>query len=292
MVLSWEQPASGDAPGEIRTMIVRSSPDRRGEASDHPSVDPLANFGGPAASGADPLGLQRPLSSPAAPPSSHAKRAQPAPPSLPPEQASTAGTASRDELLRAFLAGAGVPDLNMPGPLTPQLMQSFGLLLREATQGTLDLLLARSLMRREMHAEVTIIAASENNPLKFSPTVEVALAHLLAPQGRGFMAPHRALRNANDDLRAHELGIMAGMRAALAGVLTRFDPTQLEQRLTRKSMLPINRRAQLWDLFAELYGEISREAQDDFMTLFGREFLRAYEAQIARLGQEEKGGKR
>jgi FHA domain-containing protein len=122
--------------------------------------------------------------------------------------------------------------------------------------------------------------------------LEVALAHLLAPQERGFMSPVRAMQNAYDDLRAHQLAFMAGMRAALAGILTRFNPKRLEKRLTDQtvidSLLPMNRRAKLWDLFEELFGQISREAEDDFHTLFGKEFLRAYEAQLARLEKDAK----
>lgn len=132
-----------------------------------------------------------------------------------------------------------------------------------------------------------MIVSKDNNPLKFSPSVEGALAHLLAPQGRGFMPPVEAMRDAYDDLRSHQVGIMAGLRAALAGVLKRFDPANLEQRLTNKSMLdnllPIHRRARLWDLYEQLYRDVAREAEDDFHTLFGREFLRAYEEQVARL---------
>ena len=49
------------------------------------------------------------------------------------------------------------------------------------------------------------------------------------------------------------------------------------------AFLPGNRKAKLWDLFVELYGDISKEAEDDFHALFGKEFLKAYEAQIAEL---------
>ena len=205
-------------------------------------------------------------------------------------------SANRDELLRAFLVGAGVPDLVVPGELTPQMMSMFGRLLRESTQGTLDLLLARALTKREVRAEMTMIEVRENNPLKFSPSVEVALAHLLAPQGRGFMNPLEAVKDAYDDLRSHQFGFMAGMRAALAGVLERFNPERLEQRLTQKTMidslLPMNRKAKLWGLFSERYDDISKEAEDDFNALFGKEFLRAYEAQIAKLAQDDKDIKR
>lgn len=198
---------------------------------------------------------------------------------------------SEEELLRAFLVGAGVPDLDMSTKLTPQMMNSIGQLLRASTQGTLDLLLARSLTKREMRAEATLIVPRENNPLKFSPNVEAALAHLLAPKGRGFMTPLQAMKDAHDDLCSHQFGFMAGMRAALAGVLERFNPQKLEQRLTQKtfidSLLPMSRRAKLWELFTARYSDISHEAEEDFHVLFGKEFLRAYEAQIAKLEQDD-----
>ena len=87
-----------------------------------------------------------------------------------------------------------------------------------------------------------------------------------------------------------EFGVMAGMRAALARVLLRFDPVQLEERLTDKSLvdslLPANRKAKLWGQYLALYTDITREAEDDFQTWFGREFLNAYEAQMAKLKQD------
>ena len=169
-------------------------------------------------------------------------------------------------------------------------MLLLGQLLRESTRGAVELLVARAALKREMRAEMTMIVARENNPLKFSPSVEVALQHLLGTQSPGFMAPAPAVRDAFDDLRAHQLGVMAGMKAALEGVLQRFDPQQLEAKLTRKSainsLIPATRKARLWELFQELYGQISSEAQDDFDELFGRAFLRAYEAQLDRLHGE------
>jgi FHA domain-containing protein len=211
-----------------------------------------------------------------------------------PAAATPAASALADRLLREFLTGAGTPDLEMPAGLTPQLMNIIGQMLRESTQGTLDLLRARALLKRELRADVTMIAERENNPLKFSPDIQAAMKHLLAPQELGFMTPLRAMKDAHNDLRAHEFGFMAGMRAALAGVLARFNPEQLESRLAEGSgldnFLPMNRKAKLWDAFVSLYQDLSREAEDDFHTLFGKEFLRAYAAQIAKL--EEKDDRR
>ena len=93
-----------------------------------------------------------------------------------------AATASGDqgELLAALLAGLGTPGLRLDA-LTPATMQLIGQLLRESMRGTVELLVARAALKREMRAEMTMIVARENNPLKFSPSAEVALQHLLGP---------------------------------------------------------------------------------------------------------------
>ncbi|SFG09768.1 FHA domain protein [Duganella sp. CF458] len=209
---------------------------------------------------------------------------------LPLASAAPVARESEAALLQAFLEGAGVPDLEIGTALTPDMMAMFGQLLRQSTKGTLDLLMARSLTKREMHAQMTVIAMRENNPLKFSPNVEVALHSLLAPRGKGFMPPLQAMQDAYDDLRAHQFGVMAGMRAALARVLQRFDPEQLEERLSDRtladSLLPAHRKARLWAQYLALYNDITKEAEDDFQTWFGREFLSAYEAQMAKLKED------
>ena len=194
--------------------------------------------------------------------------------------------ASDDELLVAFLRGLASTH-QPPEMLTPGLMERIGSMLRSATEGTLQLLLTRQEFKREVRAEVTMIAAQANNPLKFSPTVEVALAHLLGPGVRGFMPPEAAMRDAFNDLRAHQFGVMVGMRAALAHVIARFEPAELEKKISAKTALDAlfsaNRKAKLWDQFVSLYGGIASEAEDDFHSLFGKAFLEAYEEQMARL---------
>ncbi|MDR5740976.1 MULTISPECIES: type VI secretion system-associated FHA domain protein TagH [unclassified Caballeronia] len=192
-------------------------------------------------------------------------------------------------LVDAFLRGLDAPGVRIDA-LSPALLQLVGQLLREATRGTLELLAARAALKREMRTEATIIAAADNNPLKFSPNVEAALAHLLNPPMRGFMPPAAALDDAYADLRAHQVGMMAGMRAALDGVFERFEPERIEARLSGRSMLDgllpgLSRRARCWDCFTEMYGQLSREATEDFHTLFGRAFVAAYEAQIDALNR-------
>lgn len=190
-----------------------------------------------------------------------------------------------DELMAAFLRGVGSTH-QMPQSLTPELMERIGVILRGATEGTLQLLLSRQEFKREVRAEVTVIGSQRNNPLKFSPTAEVALAHLLGPGIRGFMRPDEAMQDAFNDLRAHQFGVMVGLHAALAHVLTRFTPEALEKRLTEKTafdaLFSASRKAKLWDQFCALHASISQEAEDDFHNLFGKAFSQAYDEQMAR----------
>jgi FHA domain-containing protein len=166
-------------------------------------------------------------------------------------------------------------------------MENLGQLLREAVHGTLDLLHARGLTKSEMRIDATRIMPADNNPLKFSPSVEAALAQLLGPAMPGFLPPVRAMREAYDDLRAHQIGFLTGMRAALEDVLKRFEPEALEKRLVDpgllRSLLPMNRKAKLWEVFLEHYRQIAGEAQEDFNAVFGKAFLSAYEAQVKQL---------
>ncbi|SAK50911.1 type VI secretion system-associated FHA domain protein TagH [Caballeronia ptereochthonis] len=300
---SFDDPASKRSIDELFDLTPGAAP-LTGPLID-PLIDPLTQPN--TAQDADPFasltGAARPVAPPATqsdagselhsaftPPRSRAA-ASPSPASPPPSPAPARAPseASADEraLIDAFLQGLAAPGVRLDA-LTPALMQLIGELLHEVTQGTLDLLAARAAFKREMRTDATIIAAVDNNPLKFSPNVDAALAHLLGPPVRGFMPPAAALADAYADLRAHQVGMIAGMRAALDGVFERFEPRRIEARLSGRSMLDglmsgLSRRARCWDLFMEMYGQLSSEAAEDFHMLFGRAFVAAYEAQIDEL---------
>jgi FHA domain-containing protein len=183
---------------------------------------------------------------------------------------------------------AGVPELESRALADPNFVRNAGELLREAIAGLLKALVARSLTKGELRLDMTMLAAAENNPLKFSPNAYEALTHLLAPRAAsGYLPPLRAVREAYQDLEAHNLAVMAGMRAALLGVLQRFDPAKLEKRLASHplldKLLPVNRKARMWDLVADQHADLVREAQDEFDRIFGRAFREAYQEQVEKL---------
>ncbi|SEH86764.1 type VI secretion system-associated FHA domain protein TagH [Pseudomonas asplenii] len=206
-----------------------------------------------------------------------------------PVLAPVAGGASQANLLQAFLRGAGLDQLRIDGAQVEAQMEAVGRSYRLMVEGLIDVLRARSSLKGEFRMQQTMIRPVENNPLKFAPNADEALLLLLRHGNQAFMAPDQAVRDSFDDLRAHQLAVMAGVEAAIKHLLKRFEPAELEARMSRpgglSNLFSGSRQAQYWQQFTELYSKMSREAEDDFQDLFGREFSRAYEEHSARLGK-------
>ncbi|MGH8689995.1 MAG: type VI secretion system-associated FHA domain protein TagH [Burkholderiales bacterium] len=205
-----------------------------------------------------------------------------------PAPAPTPATAA----LRGFLDGAGLPHKELSAADSERLLRDGGAILRAAVEGLMLLLLARAEMRKEFEAEErTMVAARDNNPLKLMSDPHEAMDFLFDPAQRtdGFLDPVQAVGDACEDLRAHELALIAGMRAAIIGALRRFDPQVLERAFEKsaKGFSLASRKAQLWELFVAQQEKLVHDAQEDFNKVFGRDFMGAYQAQLRRL----KGGR-
>jgi FHA domain-containing protein len=200
----------------------------------------------------------------------------------------------RGELIAALLEGAGVPDLDLPDIGDEELMRRIGAMLRASIDGAVDLMSARAVTKREVRAEVTMIVSRGNNPLKFAPDGEAATMQLLGTPFPGFMPPVESMKDAFDDLRAHQIGVIAGSRAAFSAVLQRFDPANLETKLGMggvvDSLMPSARRSKLWMQYTAMFEEILKQAEDDYGALFGEAFRRAYEEEVERVIGEKRGG--
>ncbi len=196
-----------------------------------------------------------------------------------------APTADAARLLAAFLEGAGVAGLAL-GPDPERAMREAGAVFHALVDGIRQVLMSRASIKNELRVEQTMLRARDNNALKFSVTTEDAIAALLQPSRPGYKPSLDATTEAFDDVRSHEMAVMAGVQTALMGLLKRFEPTALEQRLEPGmlgNILPAARKARTWELFCTTYKAIAAEAQEDFQSVFGREFARAYDAQMQKL---------
>ena len=180
-------------------------------------------------------------------------------------------------LLSSFLRGAGLADAKLGNPAATfeELGRAFRVLVAELRAA----LIARAAIKGEFRIEQTMIRSSGNNPLKFSAGDDDALAALLGTGRRVDVTPSAAIADALRDLRLHELATMAAMQSAVRALLGEFDPVALRREAEQGGMalVPVQRKARAWDSFEKLYGRISQALTDDFDSVFGKAFARAYE---------------
>ncbi|MCC4600417.1 type VI secretion system-associated FHA domain protein TagH [Xanthomonas melonis] len=171
---------------------------------------------------------------------------------------------------------AAAPTLQLP----PELERIFAIVV----DGVMDVLRARAEIKNTFRLPVTVIQRSENNPLKFAATAEDALQKLLAPPSPAFLSGVPAFEDAFDDIRCHQMAMLAGMRAAFDAMLFHFSPDRLEQEADAGGKrLSFGGKGRYWERYRDNFDQLRGDPDECFRRLFGDEFARAYEAQLARL---------
>ncbi|KAB1584902.1 type VI secretion system-associated FHA domain protein TagH [Burkholderia cepacia] len=189
-----------------------------------------------------------------------------------------------DELLSAFFEGAGLDTAAESHQWSAEQLFIAGQLLALFANGTVELLSSRSILKREVKAHMTMLLDRENNPLKLLPDGGAVLRQMFGLPLPGFMSPQSAVSDAFQDLHAHQIGMVAGMRAALMDLLTRFSPQRLRERddATRwyEKRVPVLYKARMWDRYAATHRDTVFAIEDDFASVFGKAFLAAYDAEV------------
>ncbi|WP_208451644.1 type VI secretion system-associated FHA domain protein TagH [Burkholderia gladioli] len=226
----------------------------------------------------------RDQATPAAPSAARASAADAAPSTRAPiTAAESSAPVARPVAFGAAEAPARSQAASPAEPASAELTAMFEI----AVDAMMDVLRARAELKNSFRLPATLIQRSENNPLKFAPTAREAVRRLLAPPDNGFLAGSAALADAADDIRNHQMAMLAGVRSAFESLLAQFDPARIEQESEgggRRLSLGGN-RPRHWERYKEQFEALTRNPDECFRRLFGDEFARAYEEQLARLKQ-------
>jgi type VI secretion system FHA domain protein len=183
----------------------------------------------------------------------------------------------------AMLRGAGLDQVRV----TPELSQQIGEILRVVVAGLMDVLRARDKIKDEFRMRMTTYKQADNNPLKFSVNVEDALHNLLVKRNAAYLGPVEAFEDAFFDVRNHQMAMLAGVRVAYEAMLAEFDPDRLQKEFdpAAKSgnFLAGGAKAKYWELYRNRFHDMVKDADTSFRHLFGDDFAKAYEEQLARL---------
>ena len=207
-------------------------------------------------------------------PSNEVRPAPASPPKAPPAEPTPNLRFDVDSMLRA----AGVDPQNV----SPETAATLGQILFIVVQGTIDALRARDEVKSQFRLAVTRVRDRDNNPLSFSVDAADAINSLLSRRSTGYLPPLEAFQRAFDDIRAHQIAMLAGMRAGFESLLARFDPEQLQEefdkRAKRSGVLGVG-KPKYWDLYSDHFAGLRGDRDDAFRRLFGEEFALAYEKQ-------------
>ena len=199
------------------------------------------------------------------------------------QRASTGASApGTDRAVQAFLEGAGLADLAITDP--ESFMRDTGVMVRAAVEGIMTLLLARAEARKELGAEIDNGAG--DNPMTSMASPAEVIAFLFDPKRPtvGDADPVQAVSDACADLRAHQVALIAGMRAAVMSTLLRIDPKKIEREHgLNLGGLNLTRKSKLWDISIAQHEQLAREMEENFSSVFNREILAAYTAQVRKV---------
>jgi type VI secretion system protein ImpI len=154
---------------------------------------------------------------------------------------------------------------------------------RIVVDGVMDVLRARAEIKNTFRLPVTIIQRSENNPLKFALGTDEAMQKILGPANPGFLSGTAAFQDAFEDIRCHQMAMLAGVRAGFEALLMHFNPDRYEHEADGGKRAAFGGKGRYWDKYRENYEGLMKNPDDAFRRLFGDEFARAYEEQLARL---------
>jgi type VI secretion system protein len=188
--------------------------------------------------------------------------------------------ANIDSGVDAFCRGAGIDPSALPADTQAALLTLAGQMVREMILGMMEALKGRSDMKNRLRLSNTTIQPGENNPLKFSASVDEAVLKLLDPHGSRYLGPIEAIRESFADMRTHQGALVNAVQAATDELMSRIEPGELQERfdrgLKRGAILGAANKMKYWDLYVEFYQVLNQRNEQGLPGVFAEEFARTY----------------
>ncbi len=199
-----------------------------------------------------------------------------------------------EDLFDSFLDGLGINRVELhPSVNRPELMMTAGQVLREFVKGATDLLSSRANLKNTFRLDQTTVLPRHNNPMKFSENTNDLLKQLLVGSDGDYLGAEDSIREVCRDLINHQNAFLDAMNSAFIEFADRFDPVELQEDFDQtvgKKMFSFMNKMKYWDLYGDLYPIITEKGGGRFPQMFGEEFVRAYERQVAEYQRHDREG--
>jgi len=190
-----------------------------------------------------------------------------------------------EDLFDSFLDGLGISraELN-PSVNRPEMMLAAGQVLREFVAGTTRLLSSRANLKNAFRLDQTTVLPRANNPIKFSENTNDLIKQLLVGSEGEYLGAQDAVREVCGDLLNHQNAFLDAMNSAFIEFADRFDPVELQEGFDRtisSRFFSFATKVKYWQLYCDVYPIMTEKGGGRFPQMFGEEFVKAYERQVA-----------
>lgn len=202
-----------------------------------------------------------------------------------------------EDLFDSFLDGLGISRVELhPSINRPEMMMTAGMVLRAFVEGTTQLLSSRANLKNAFRLDQTTLLPRHNNPMKFSENTGDLIKQLLVGDEGEYLGARDAVREACQDLLNHQNAFLDAMNSAFIEFADRFDPDELQEGFDRtlggSKLFAFRNKAKYWDLYRDLYPIMTEKGGGRFPQMFGEEFVKAYERQVAEYQRYSREGAR
>lgn len=195
-----------------------------------------------------------------------------------------------DEFLKGLGVSKNITEGTLPNEIYYELGQSMNLMLL----GLIKSLRTRASLKSEFKINQTTFQLQENNPLKFSATIDDIFQNLYLHRSNSFLSSKSAIYEAFNDTENHDKALVAGTLGALKGLLEQLDPERIRENNYQEyyldKIIPKNKHARNWNMFLQLHENLKGEISTHGSSALTDDFVKAYDQTIKLLKQEHSEG--
>lgn len=189
-----------------------------------------------------------------------------------------------DRTIAALFASLGIALEDVPPEQRHEMVAEIGRSFRALADGMRELLASRRDVKIALGLGATQIETG-SNPLKFARDANDAVNVLIKPTSTGFLTGSTAVHDAVTALQQHQVALVGGVKASMKTALATFDPAEVERKIASKGLsqiIPMKRKAELWEQFVENYKDFAAEADEDIRRLIGKQLEQLYADEATR----------
>jgi type VI secretion system protein ImpI len=227
----------------------------------------------------------KPASAPSAP--LHTETAIPVKPVETTQKQYKSPVAATNTNFDAFIKGLGISELIKSEQLDDELLFEMGQSMQLMLMGLVESLRTRSALKSEFRINQTTFQQQENNPLKFSATIDDVFHNLFLKRSSSFLPSSKAITEAFNDTKKHDIALTAGTMGAIEGIFKQLAPTEIEKKDLKDSvfdqLIPGQKQLRYWKTYQSLHKDMVNEIAANGSSVLSDDFVRAYDKKIKSL---------